>query len=201
MTTRPADLLDAFLNEALAEDAAALATLDVLPGGLRAVAPDPAVRARLMASATPTGRFARFAATLAGLIDLTVDAARALLDGFELDPGWEPGPLPAGSASLWVGGGPATAGCIRGFIRLTAGSTFPDHTHLGEESVLVLQGAMFDHESRSVSRPGDVVTLAAGSRHGFSVPPGGPDLLYFVVVRDGVELGGQVIRPRDDTSF
>jgi anti-sigma factor ChrR (cupin superfamily) len=43
-------------------------------------------------------------------------------------------------------GGSATAGADVGFVRITAGTTFPPHRHLGEEHVLVLQGSYQDSD-------------------------------------------------------
>jgi len=197
MSRRDDTLRDAFLDEALAEDPAALEALEALVDELEPLAPPPPLRSAILAAAVSEGRFARFATTFAKLLDVTVEAARRILDTFEASPDWEDGPLPGTCASLWIAGGPATAGCIRGFIRLGAGMTFPDHGHLGDEAVLVLQGSFTDLTNGRESLPGDVVTMPAGSRHSFVATPGGPDLLYFVLLREGVELGGEIIRARD----
>lgn len=194
-------LLDAFLAEALDDEALDGATLDALGAlvdDLTPVAPPAALRDRILAAAVPTGRLRRFADALARMLDVAVSRAEELLDTFESLPGWEDGPLPGCSRSLWVDGGAATLGCIRGFIRLDPGVTFPEHRHLGEEQVLVLQGSFVDSVTGATARPGDLIALPAGTSHAFTVAAEGPPLLYFVVVREGVELGGVAVRHRDD---
>lgn len=203
MTRRPRSddpALDAFLDEALDGDALdgdAADALSVLLDDLTPIAPPPSLRARILDAAVPAGRLQRFAATLARMLDVGVAKAEQLLDTFESMPGWEDGPLPGCSRSLWVAGGAATLGSIRGFIRLDPGVTFPEHRHLGDEQVLVLQGSFVDSVTGATARPGDLITLPAGTEHAFTVVDGGPPLLYFVVVREGVELGGVAVRHRD----
>ncbi|MFO0744331.1 MAG: cupin domain-containing protein [Myxococcota bacterium] len=98
--------------------------------------------------------------------------------------------------ALWVEGGAAAARCIRGFARLRAGATFPDHTHLGVELQLVLEGTLLDSNG-VVARPGDIVRSEPGTSHSYFAAPGGPDLLFFVVAAEGIELPGGVLRHRD----
>lgn len=157
-------------------------------------APPPALRAAVVRAATPIGRLARFVGKLAGMLDVTREHAADLLDRLTELP-WTPAHLP-GSATCWVAGGPATAGAIRGFVRYPADAEFPPHTHLGDETVLFVTGGATLSDGTEL-RPGDLYTMPAGSRHSFRSHPG-PDLVYFVVVFDGVDMGdGLVLRAVD----
>jgi hypothetical protein len=169
---------------------------DALLADLTPVAPPPALRERLLQSIAGPGRFARFAAQLASLIDVTIEHARELLDRVFDPSGWEPLPIP-GATTLWVDGGPAAAACIRGFLRIPAGNAFPHHTHVGDEQVLVLDGCMVDGVSGREFRPGDISTMAAGTSHDYHALAGTTDLLIFAVVREGIDVGDQAFRHRD----
>ncbi len=179
--------------------------LDLLAAALTAdlapVAPSPTLRERLRDPGT--SRFARFARTLADLIDVSVERANALLErALDLaDPGrsspnlWEPLPIP-GASTLWVDGGSAVAGCIRGFVRIPAGADFPEHRHIGEEKVLILDGAILDSSGQEF-HPGDIAEMPAGSSHSYRARGGGTDLLVFAVVREGIDIGDIPFRHRD----
>ena len=164
------------------------------------VAPPPSLREQLLvaagATAQPTlaGGFSRFAASVAALLDVTADRARALLAKIS-DPGsWVPGFAP--EMSLYhLKGGPATAGLVVGFITLTRGATFPHHRHLGDEWGLVLQGRMLDEDGQ-VYRPGDTSMKLAETEHSFRAGDD-EDLIYLALLRGGLEVGGMVIRADD----
>ncbi len=169
-------------------------TAELLTAELAPVPPAAEARQRLLA-ATRGGRLRRFAAAVAAMLDVTIERASGLLDR-AMDPiGWESGRLP-GLSTLWVEGGPAVVGCIRGFIRLEAGHTFPPHEHLGDEQVLVLEGTMVDSDGTAY-RPGEYLPKDTGSSHAYHAPPGGPDLLTFAVVREGITIGDLVVRHPD----
>jgi quercetin dioxygenase-like cupin family protein len=161
---------------------------------LQPIAPSAPLRARLMASAKPETRLLRFAAAVAGLLEVSVERASELLarvddrSAFSVE-------LP-GVSLLWVDGGPSLANAVRGFVRVEAGCEFPEHEHLGEETVLVLQGRYVDSGTGEVFGPGDLARMPAGSSHGFRVPKGGPDLLKLAVVQVGLRAGEKVYEPR-----
>lgn len=187
------DALDDFLREALALDPGAAQVLDALAAALPRATPAPATRDRLFTTLAP-GPLTRFAGAIARMADLTEARARALLAGLSAAR-WEPGP--AGTELLWVEGGPATLGCICGFVRLPAGAAFPGHTHVGEEELLVLEGAVTDGVGRTLL-PGERAYAAAGTTHATIAVGDGP-ALYFVVIRAGVDLAdGTPIRPKDE---
>ncbi len=138
-------------------------TVEALPP----VAPDPALRARLLGTLGSTDRFASFLDRAAGLLDLTVEAVRAAFSRID-DPGaWEPG-LP-GMKMIHFVAGPRLATADAGFVRLQPGMSFPRHRHLGPEVTLVLEGAMRCGER--LYGPGEVLEMAEGTEHEYSAAP------------------------------
>ncbi|MFO0744332.1 MAG: cupin domain-containing protein [Myxococcota bacterium] len=101
-----------------------------------------------------------------------------------------------GAMAWWVEGGPRTADCLRGFVRVGAGNEFPHHKHLGEEKVLVIQGHARLSDGGRLSA-GDFTIGEDGAEHSFAVIPGGPDLLVFTVIHRGLDFGAFQARPRD----
>jgi anti-sigma factor ChrR (cupin superfamily) len=73
-----------------------------------------------------------------------------------------------------------------GFVKVPAGEPFPEHRHLGEEQVLVLQGGFVDSEGRVCHR-GDEAVKPLGSAHGFTALPGA-DLIFLVVIFGGLDF-------------
>lgn len=157
------------------------------------VAPPPGLKDRVLAAADQP-RYA-FLDRVAKLIDLTLDQTRIMLDRIQDLSLWEDnGP---GTLLLHVPGGPACAGAVVGFVRVEPDTRFPRHIHLGEETVLVLQGGLRT-DSGLVCRAGDLAVQDAGSDHEFTSLPGEP-LLYLVRVNEGVDfspVGGGIVTPR-----
>jgi hypothetical protein len=206
---RPTDAdLDTFLREVDAEfdresavDATAPQTttqaahaLSVLSETLPQLSPSVELRARLLQSARSEGRLARFAGSVADMLDVSLGKAKQLLERIDDPAAWSL-ELP-GVSFLWVEGGPAVAAAVRGFVRVSAGQEFPHHEHLGEELVLVLQGGFQDPSRGRVFRPGDTDRMPAGSSHAFRALPGGPDLVKLAVVHTGLRALGQDYLPR-----
>ncbi len=170
------------------------ATQDLIGDLALALPPDPPpaeLRARVLDSAgggPSKGRFAMFVEQLAALCDVAADKARELLDLIDTASAWEPGPN-AGSRLVHLDRGPALAAdTLVGFVRVEPGVEFPFHRHLGDETVLILQGALRDSDG-STARRGDVVFRAGGSEHSF-VATGEVPLVYLVVLEKGVEFPG-----------
>lgn len=161
---------------------------------LEAKAPPAALRARLLADIPHEGRFERFAETAAKMLDIGLDAARALLDKLD-DPAVWSHELP-GISFFWVDGGPAVQQAVRGFLRVDAGLDFPDHEHLGEETTLILQGSYIDAGRARVFRPGDVDRMQGGTSHAFHVPKDGPHLVKLAIVQTGLRALGTTYLPR-----
>lgn len=186
--TLPPALAAAVARDALAaEVTAAHEALASLAVALPPVAPSPGLRDRLMASARGPARFAPFVDRLARLADLALERAQALLAELLRPDVWQPSPGP-NVHLVHFDGGPAVAGADAGFVRVAAGTPFPDHRHVGDETVLVVQGSYLDSGGATV-RAGDQVTMPADSRHAF-VAGAGEDLIYAVVVHGGIEIDG-----------
>ena len=168
----------------------------LLARGLEAetVMPRADSRRRLLAAATNEGRFERFVGTVANMADVSDEQARLWLDGVWGNlPNWEMASRHA--RAWWVEGGPRSQNAIRGFVHLGAGKEFPHHKHLGNEHVLILQGGARLSTGERL-RAGDAVVAQPGVEHSFVAVPGGPDLLLFTVVFEGLDFGRVVTRPR-----
>lgn len=182
-------------DELAAAEADAAEALSSLAVALTPVAPSPGLRDRLMASARGPARFAPFIDRLARLVDLTGERVQALLASLASPGTWLPTPGP-NVHLVHFDGGPAVAAADAGFVRVAAGTVFPDHRHVGDETVLVLQGSYSDSDGSHV-RAGEIVTRPTDSRHWFTAGPD-EDLIYAVVVYGGIEIDGippELLRP------
>jgi hypothetical protein len=192
---------DAFLRDLSELDAdPALLELSARHGlaqlseALEPVAPADGARERLMAGASSQGRFARFAEATAKMLDLGIEQAKALLDRLA-DPSVFDKELPR-IEFFWCEGGPSVANAVRGFVKVEADTNFPDHEHIGDEIVLVLQGSFVDASRNLTFHAGDSDIMKAGTSHAYYVPAGGPDLLMLSVTQVGLRAMGQTYLPR-----
>jgi putative transcriptional regulator len=151
-------------------------------------------RARLLAALETTHRFDDLEAQVAQLLDIDVPRARAMLLDVDRASVWEAGPNEQ-CALFHVDGGEQVRDAVTGFVRMEPGATFPEHQHLGDETVLVLQGALRDCDG-TVFGAGDVARMPAGSSHAFEVE-GDLPLLYLAIVQRGVVFDGQPVYPGD----
>jgi putative transcriptional regulator len=170
-----------------AEAGVVATALEPMARTLPAELPRPGARARLLDAAGAGGRLHAFAAEVARLMDVAVAHARELLDAIDRPASWTAGPTPA-IALFHLQPGPAVAGALVGFVRVAAGERFPWHRHLGDEQVLVLQGAIREEDGR-VFRAGQLAAAPGGSGHAFTALPE-VDLVYLVVLQGGVEIPG-----------
>lgn len=164
---------------------------DTAAGLITPVAPDPSVKARLMASIGES-RFEKFSARLAKLYDVTVDRARELLGLIERKASWE-NAMP-GLGLVHFDGGPAFAAADCGFIRLAPGTSFPHHTHMGEEVSLILAGEIQDKQTGVIYRAGDEVVKPLDSEHDV-VCVGNEDAIYAARAMNGIAIAGAPARP------
>lgn len=155
--------------------------------------PTAAARSRLLDALVLSGRLWRFDEQVAALLDVTRDSARKLLDLIDRPDVWLH-PMP-GVSLFWVNGGPAVARALCGFMRIAPGMRFPEHEHLGDETVLVLQGALVDPVTCALVRPGEFDRRPVGSRHVVAVQEGGVDLLMLAVVHGGLRVNGVSFTP------
>jgi anti-sigma factor ChrR (cupin superfamily) len=157
-------------------------------------APSPQVRERVLESISTTNRFEMFAAQVAELIDVTVDKARELVGRIDDAKSWMATHV-AGVFSYDLPVGPAVADAVVGFVKLHPGGVFPDHEHMGDEAMLVVQGSCID-SSGTVIRRGDLIRMPAGTHHDLKAQPG-PDFIYLGIAYKGFVMGGQHIKPGD----
>jgi quercetin dioxygenase-like cupin family protein len=193
MTRHNDPFVDDFLREMM-EAGINLDSLAGLGGVLPHQRPPDDLRLRLMQSLRH-GRLHRFAEQVAELLHVSVERARALIDGIDDPDVWERGPSD-GVTLYHIDGGPEVADAITGFVRVEREQSFPEHSHLGDEAVLIMQGACRDSSNGEVHRPGDVVRTGVGHAHGIDVLPG-PKLIYLAVVFGGIDIDGLVLLPGD----
>ena len=153
--------------------------------------PDSEVKVRLMASIGES-RFEKFSARLAKLYDVTVDRARELLGLMERKASWELA-MP-GLGLVHFDGGPAYAAADCGFVRLAPGTSFPHHSHMGEEVSLILAGEIQDKQSGVIYRAGDEVVKPVDSEHDV-VSIGHEDAIYAARAMNGIAIAGAPARP------
>ncbi|MDQ3034041.1 MAG: cupin domain-containing protein [Myxococcota bacterium] len=188
---RPDDI-DEFLAELGAEEDLDVAgALALLAGESEGSA---ALRERVIAAVRTTHRWDDLEAKIASLIDLDLDATRALLVAIDERGGWEAG-IAESVELLHFRGGTAVADAITGFVRIAPGEAFPEHEHVGDESVLVLQGAFRD-SSGTLHERGELVQRPAGSSHSL-VAVGALPLVYLAIVQRGVRIAGELLTPDD----
>lgn len=157
--------------------------------------PSEGLRARLLQSAVLEGRFERFAEVASKMLDLSVDKAQVLLDRLDSEGSFAE-ELP-GVEFCWVPGGPKTDGYVRGFVRVNRNTELPPHTHLGEETVLIMQGTYIDSVTQERFGPGQMLHGTPEADHSFHADPAGTHLLLLVVVKKGYQIGEMVIGPRE----
>lgn len=169
------DLLDPAGPDGLAglEAAAALA-LSLPPAPARG-----GLRARLLASVDHLERLSSFAPRLGELLEIPANDARLALHAFERPEEMPPARIP-GMRCVPLPLGPRVS---RGSAILAAfdpGASVPPHRHLGEEHVLVFQGA-FEADDGRVIRAGEELRSTPGSSHAIAlILPGEPCLCAII---------------------
>jgi anti-sigma factor ChrR (cupin superfamily) len=159
------------------------------------VLPSQGARQKLLDAIEHESPYANLVSALASLGDLSLGAMRDYVDTLTDSSAWLPGPAD-GITIVHVDGGPKTQGAVVGFVKIKAGGEFPEHTHCGEETVIVLQGTLIDSDG-SKTLSGEVNVMATESTHTVFAGPD-EDVIYFVVVFEGVDVGDDHIGP-DDT--
>ena len=136
---------------------------------LESVAPEkPPAASRLLARLGEVDRLGALAPKLAALFGLAEDRAREVLAQAKRGEGLMPGPG-TGVRLLPVEG---LAKCL---LFVAADGEFPAHVHTGDETLLVLEGALRDSHGLECWR-GDSVTLPEGSEHSVKALGGVPCL-------------------------
>jgi len=182
------ELVDPFLAEIGGEDVSPL----VRALSADEAAPRVSLKDAILSKLSATGRFDRFIDRVSELLDVPPDGAKAMLDAIHIDDSWHTGLLP--DVHLYdVDGGPSVQNAITGFVRMAQGTPFPEHEHVGEETALIIQGSAVDNHGE-LWRVGDVVVMNPGTDHSFQARPG-PDLLFLVVVQQGLKIGELELGP------
>ena len=163
--------------------------LAALVDDLSPIVPAEEQRLRLLHAIEGRHRHAPFTGRVARMFDLDHAAATAALEAIVSPNAWLDGPLP-GIRCAPIAVGPRCTGTMNMFIAADPGARFPIHEHLGEERVLVMQGA-FREDDGSVARPGDLVVKAASSAHDFVVLDGPPCVCAY-----SIDFGFQLAQPR-----
>lgn len=149
--------------------------------------PRPELRDRVLAAATPGGRYEGLVSRLATFLDLAPARVRELV-----------GLVPRADLAPWVDdrvarvrllhfeGGPRVASADCGIVRVAPGATYPRHHHRGDEWALVLEGSAKEDSGR-VWGPGDLVHNPAGSAHSFRALGPGP-FVFAAELHEGLEF-------------
>ena len=174
----------------LAEEALAASwLLEVDP-----VTPSPHLFERLKTSISPdTEDLSGFSATIAELLETTIEHARALLEQLSDPDLWFPGPGP-GTHLVHVDDVPLSATAIVGFIKIEPGSSFPHHSHAGQEQTFVLRGTLRDGD-RLIER-GQHDQHEADSDH-LIAAHGDREVIYLTIADRGIRFGEHFIGPGD----
>lgn len=154
---------EAFASIALSEEPAAI---------------DPRERVRLLASlGAPGAAIGRFAAEVAALFDVSIEAARTALARADDAAAWQA--LLPGIECLTVLAGPKFADRMCNLVRIAPGTSFPRHRHVGEEVSLVLHGGAHMSDGRDL-RPGDILTVGPETEHDFTIDAAGDPCIFAV---------------------
>lgn len=168
----------------------ALEALTAMATMLPTLAPSARTRDAILREANGRSRFSPFTARVARMFD--VDEARAFeqLQAITGDEPWIAGASPGVRIAPVLEGGSAVEGASLSFLEVRRGVTFPEHSHLGLETLLILSGSYRDLADGSIALAGDVVTRVAGSQHAFTVldAPGADDCVCACVLRGGIVL-------------
>lgn len=181
--------LDAHLAacDACARRRAALETaLAELALALTPTRASPALRSRLFASLDHLERFTSMAPRLAEVLDIPTHDARRALHALDRPEALPPTPVP-GMKATPLPTGPRRRGAEAVLVCLAPGSRLPRHRHVGEETVLVFQGAFVTDDGHEV-RAGQEFRCEGGSVHAIEHVLGNEPCLCAIVNDGGVEV-------------
>lgn len=145
------------------EDDLDVGVLDFLTRGLPPTPLRPGLRDRLLGTAGTKARFLPFLDRMMALFDLPEAAANAELASIDDGEGWMD--MVPGVRFRDFEGGPAIGEAHGGLVRVAPGASFPDHEHVGDEAMLMLQGEVEDDRGTRYSA-GALIESPDGSTHG-----------------------------------
>jgi len=148
------------------------------------------LRSRILQDVSAIAPYSLYHHDMAGVLGGTEAGLRKELASMPHPSTWTAGPIPRCRLFPCVAES-APRDAIRTLVLMESGSHFPMHEHLGDETIVIVQGSM-QLEDGQVHRPGDVLRMAAGTSHAFDVPTG-LDLIYLALVDRGLQIGDQLI--------
>jgi len=169
------------LRRAELEDACAELALTITP-----VPTSPGLRPRLLAALDHLERFTPMAPRLAELADISTNEARLALHIFERPEEMPPAPVP-GLRLAPLPTGPRRRAAEATLACFAPGAGFPHHRHLGEERILIFQGALRTDDGR-VARAGEELRSPAGSAHAIALVLGDEPCLCAILNEGGIEV-------------
>ncbi|MBI2378276.1 MAG: hypothetical protein HYV07_30020 [Deltaproteobacteria bacterium] len=157
--------------------------------GTTPVAPSAALKARLFESLErderALARFGAFVDVFSRVTDLSRARVLDLLGEVERRAGWDKG-YTAGFRFLHFAAGPRCSEAYPGLVWLEGSFRFPLHRHTGKETVLVLEGELYDLTSGVVAQAGGLIEMETNSVHAYRA--GASGLLFLVVLEKGIEM-------------
>ncbi len=148
------------------------------------------LRSRILQDVSAIAPYSLYHKDIAGVLGGTEEALRKELASMPHPSTWTTGPIPRCRLFPCVADG-APRDAIRTLVLMESGSRFPLHEHLGDETIVIVQGSM-QLEDGQVHRPGEILRMASGTSHAFDVPVG-LDLIYLALVDQGLQIGDQRI--------
>lgn len=135
---------------------------------VKAEAPPPALRQRLLDTVGGVERFRPFFASVGRIFDLGESAVREVLQRVDGALGWSV--FPGGARYFHFPPGSLMAGQEAGVVRMAPGTTFPRHRHRGGEITVVIDGVIYDRGQ--AHGPGAVIEAEPGSVHDYRAGAG-----------------------------
>ena len=163
------------------------AVLGALVHGLEPVTPGASLRDRLLAAVSTQGRFMPFLDRMMRIFDLPEAQAEAELSTIDKPDEWDE--MTEGVQVRDFEAGAACGEAHGGLVRVEPGHAFPRHAHVGEETVLVLQGELED-DAGTRYRAGDTIVSGDGTSHELRVVGEKPLLYAALVVAINIEASG-----------
>ena len=155
-------------------------TLSALADALCPQPPPPQVRQRLLGRLRSEHRYHPFCHEVSEAFVVPEDAVRESFARIHDDSAWQPGGR-LGGVSLIA---PALALANVVVARIPPGTCIPKHDHTGIEQTYVLDGALLEGGSRTLTA-GQLLVVGPGDEHALKVVGDEPCLVVFSASRDG----------------
>jgi putative transcriptional regulator len=131
--------------------------------------PGSSLRARLLSSVSRKGRHGAYVDRVARIFRITQQEAAEVLARAEDPASFVPSPIPG--VDVVPVQTAAFPGAIAAVARIPAGMAFPHHGHVGDETMLILEGGLREDDGREAWR-GDEIVRLDGTSHSFTALPG-----------------------------